>query len=278
MKKVYLLIIFVISLFAFNSNIFAKIIAKSCYYNNSSDSSASQGKVVINIYDDDSATAVITMANGSEVTNKENVQNWNDLVGAYKSTGNCPKYVNMSYGGINGANVWVYNDMESAKIAANNSSQLFKNLSTLDSTENKDEDTKINKSENDPYDNGNVKFTQICNPNENNETLIAFRLVGIFVNIIKIIVPIILIVLGMIDMSKAVVDGKDDAIKKSALSILKRAIAGILIFFTPTIINSIFKMIDGWDNIESDFRTCMDCLTGSDDCPNVKFNSQYRGE
>ena len=117
---------------------------------------------------------------------------------------------------------------------------------------------------------------QICDPEQNKETLIAFRLVSIFITIIKIIAPIIIIVLGMIDMSKAVTEGKDGAIKSSLMNFLKRAIACILIFFTPSIINVVFDMIDGWDNVKSGFSTCMDCITGSDDCPNVKFDDSYR--
>ena len=123
----------------------------------------------------------------------------------------------------------------------------------------------------DKTDTGKGDFTQLCNPDQNKGIVVGFRLVGIFVTIIKIVVPIILIVLGMIDLSKAVTSGNNDALKKSLVNFLKRSIACILVFFVPSFINIIFHMVDGWDNVESDFSTCMNCLTGSDGCPDVKF-------
>jgi fumarate reductase subunit D len=112
---------------------------------------------------------------------------------------------------------------------------------------------------------------QICDENENPKIVASFRLVGIFVTIIKIIAPIIIIIMGMFEMSKAVIEGKDDSIKKQAISFLRRAIACVLIFFVPTIILGLFDFIDGWDNVKGGFNTCMKCLLGDSSCPNVGF-------
>lgn len=114
-------------------------------------------------------------------------------------------------------------------------------------------------------------FLQICDVNENPQIVASTRLVGIFINIIKILVPIILIVLGSIDMAKAVISKEQDAIQKQLFVLIRRIIIGSLVFFAPTIINSAFHMIDGMDNYESAFSTCMDCILGSDSCPEVSF-------
>ena len=114
---------------------------------------------------------------------------------------------------------------------------------------------------------------QICDENENPKIVAAFRLVGIFVTIIKIVAPIIIIIMGMFEMSKAVLEGKEDSIKKQALSFLRRAIACILIFFVPTIILGVFDFIDGWDNVKGSFNTCMKCLLGDSSCPEVGFGA-----
>ena len=112
---------------------------------------------------------------------------------------------------------------------------------------------------------------QICDANESPKIVASFRLVGIFVTIIKIIVPIIIIVMGMFDMSKAVLEGKDDSIKKQAISLLRRAIACVLIFFVPTIMRNLFHFIDGWDDVENEYSTCIDCILGDSSCPEVGF-------
>lgn len=113
-------------------------------------------------------------------------------------------------------------------------------------------------------------YFKICDASTNPQLVAGFRLVGIFLTIVKIIVPIILIVMGSIDMSKAVISKENGAIQKQLVVFLKRAIAGILIFFAPTIVLSIFHLVDGMDNFESTYKTCLDCMLGSD-CPNVSF-------
>ena len=112
---------------------------------------------------------------------------------------------------------------------------------------------------------------EICDVNENPKIIAAFKLVGIFISIIKVIVPIIIVVMGMYELSKAVFDGKDDNIKKQLISFMKRSIACLLIFFAPTIILELFHFIDGWDDLESKYSTCVSCILGSTGCPDVSF-------
>ena len=123
----------------------------------------------------------------------------------------------------------------------------------------------------------NYEYTQslekLCDEDVNPKVIASFRLVGIFVSIIKVVVPIVLIVLGMFDMSKAVLEGKEDSLKKQLISLLKRAIACLLIFFAPSVILGLFHFIDGWDDAKSDYETCLNCLLGDDSCPKVGFGA-----
>ena len=121
-----------------------------------------------------------------------------------------------------------------------------------------------------------VGVFQICNPDENPEVVVGFRIAGIFITIIKIIVPIVLIVMGMIDLSKAVAEGKDDSLKKSLISFLNRVIAGILIFFVPSIMLALYEFVDGWDNVRGKYEVCLQCLLGDSQCPDVKMPDEYR--
>ncbi len=56
-------------------------------------------------------------------------------------------------------------------------------------------------------------------------------LVNLAVTIIKIGVPVLLIILGMIDMGKAVIAQKEDEIKKAQGMFVKRLVAAALVFF-----------------------------------------------
>ena len=69
-------------------------------------------------------------------------------------------------------------------------------------------------------------------------------LLGIAVTAIKVVIPIILIVLGMLDMGKAVTSGKDDEIKKQLKVFLFRAVAAVLVFFIPSIVGLIMQTVN----------------------------------
>lgn len=55
--------------------------------------------------------------------------------------------------------------------------------------------------------------------------------------IIRIAAPIILIVLSMLDFSKAIASSDESALSKATSTFVKRMIATVLIFLTPTLIN-----------------------------------------
>lgn len=93
-----------------------------------------------------------------------------------------------------------------------------------------------------------------------------FRFFGKIFLIIKIIIPIVIIAFGMIDLGKAILSSKDDEVKKSLKSLAMRALAGIIIFFLPTIINFVFALIDGWNEYETDYSNCSKCISSPYNC------------
>ena len=60
----------------------------------------------------------------------------------------------------------------------------------------------------------------------------------------KIIVPILVIVLGMIDFAKAAIASKPDEMKKAQSDFVKRLIAGVVVFFVPVIIDILMGFAD----------------------------------
>ena len=61
--------------------------------------------------------------------------------------------------------------------------------------------------------------------------------------ILQIGIPIILIVLGTLDLGKAVISSDDKAVKEAQSKLIKRCIYAILVFFIVTLINLLFTMI-----------------------------------
>ncbi len=76
--------------------------------------------------------------------------------------------------------------------------------------------------------------------------------------IIKIAIPIMLVILGMLDLGKAVAASKEDEIKKGQQTFFKRVIAAILVFFVVAIVQLLIKFINDPDS--STITSCMDCF------------------
>ena len=65
---------------------------------------------------------------------------------------------------------------------------------------------------------------------------------GVF-PVLQIGIPIILIVLGTLDLAKAVISSDDKAVKEAQSKLIKRCIYAILVFFIVTLINLVFSMV-----------------------------------
>ena len=83
------------------------------------------------------------------------------------------------------------------------------------------------------------------------------NIVSTIVNLIKIAVPIILIILGMLDMGKAVASQKEDEIKKGQKTLMSRCIAAGIVFFVVAIVQLLFNIIGADD----DSKTMWSCIS-----------------
>ena len=86
-----------------------------------------------------------------------------------------------------------------------------------------------------------------------------WNVVGIVINIIWIGVPILLIVLGSIDLGKAVISSKEDEVKKAKKALLNRIIYAVLVFCVVWIVGIVMDAIssigiEGTDT--TTWRTC----------------------
>ncbi len=94
------------------------------------------------------------------------------------------------------------------------------------------------------------------------ETASIWQFIGYILLIFKIVIPLLLLILGMVDLGKAVVASDDKAIKKSTTQLAIRAVAAVVIFFVPTLIGFIFSIVAGFqdDEIKANYAKCKTCL------------------
>ena len=75
------------------------------------------------------------------------------------------------------------------------------------------------------------------------ETQKVWALIGNIIRILQIAIPIIIILLGTIDLGKAVMAGDDKVIKESQKMFLKRLIYGVVVFFIIFIVRAVFSIV-----------------------------------
>lgn len=87
--------------------------------------------------------------------------------------------------------------------------------------------------------------------------------------IIKIAVPILLIIFGMLDLGKAVIAQKEDEIKKGQQTFLKRAIAAVIVFFVIQIVQLIVRFVS---NNDTSISNCFNCFINGEADPSACEN------
>lgn len=97
---------------------------------------------------------------------------------------------------------------------------------------------------------------------------------GYVVFILKIVIPLIIIIFGVMDLAKAIVADDEKVIKKQTIKLSKRIALGVAIFFIPTLINYIFSLVGEFSQtIKEKQEICFNCVIYPNKC-----DTSYKGE
>lgn len=112
----------------------------------------------------------------------------------------------------------------------------------------------------------NIEEINICDPE--NTTLKVFQVIGYILIILKILVPIIIIILGIIEFGKAALSGDEKANTTSFKTLMMKIITGIMIFFIPTVLDFALSIVQGTKDSMSKYEGCTKCMLEpfSEDC------------
>jgi len=89
---------------------------------------------------------------------------------------------------------------------------------------------------------------------------------NVIFDLLKIVTPIIIIITGMLDMFKAVAAQKEDEIKKGQQKLLRRLLAGCVVFLVFVIVETVIHAFAESDEAQN-AMDCVDCfLIDSDTC------------
>ena len=86
------------------------------------------------------------------------------------------------------------------------------------------------------------------------------ELVGLIYSAIKILVPVILIIVGMIDMAKAVTSKDEKEIKTAQTLLVRKAVTAVLVFLILSLVAMIFKIVSRDDDDKDSIWDCIASL------------------
>ena len=87
------------------------------------------------------------------------------------------------------------------------------------------------------------------------------RTISTIVNILKVAVPILVVLFGLIDLGKAVMSAKEDDIKKNQGLLIKRLIIAVLVFFVITLVQFLVSLVGG---DKEKYSNCFDCFVNGE--------------
>ena len=108
-------------------------------------------------------------------------------------------------------------------------------------------------------------FLDIC---ANSSLDPVWKLIGYVVDAIMIGVPILLIVLGMVDLGKAVIASKEDEVKKATKAFGKRFLYAVGVFAVVWLVTFVFDTVSSATGGEinpgqANWKTCWDQIRNS---------------
>lgn len=91
------------------------------------------------------------------------------------------------------------------------------------------------------------------------ETVNAWKIIGITLYVLKILVPLVVIITGTIPFINAVTKGTMEEVTNAAKKLFFKLVAALIVFLAPVIIPSIIELITG-NGIDSDMHICTTCI------------------
>lgn len=79
------------------------------------------------------------------------------------------------------------------------------------------------------------------------------------VNIIKILIPIILIIFGILDLAKAITGNDEKVMKEAQSKLIKRIVYAVIVFFVVALVQFVFGVL-GNAGGDSSATSCVDCF------------------
>ena len=110
--------------------------------------------------------------------------------------------------------------------------------------------------------------TEVCGVSDIPASLPIF--VSNIVNLLKILVPIILVIMGMIDFVRATISSDEKQMKESQSRFIRRTLAAVVVFFVIAVVQFVFSTI----STNNKMTGCLNCFVNGK-CTSVIVSDSY---
>lgn len=91
----------------------------------------------------------------------------------------------------------------------------------------------------------------------------TMKLISIFILLVRIAVPLLIIVIGSLDLYNIVNSGKSDDLNKNIKVLGTRILIGVVVFFIPIFIRIVVNTVD---SSQADYKVCIRCIENPSNC------------
>ncbi len=110
----------------------------------------------------------------------------------------------------------------------------------------------------------NVLATTSCGGGEIEFDTVLPTSISTIINIMKVVIPIMVVFFGLLDLGKAVMSQKEDDIKKNQGLLIKRLVIAVLVFFVVSLVQFVVSLVGGDKSENNKFWGCFDCFVNND--------------
>ncbi len=93
----------------------------------------------------------------------------------------------------------------------------------------------------------------------------TMKIIGLVINVVKIALPVLIVGTAMFKFVNVIISGKEEDMKEAAMTVIKKVVAGMLIFIIPGVIHFVFTNVVNANN-SSNFTKCESCLNQPKSC------------
>lgn len=106
-----------------------------------------------------------------------------------------------------------------------------------------------------------------ADPCSDTNILRTMNFFGYLLLIARVAIPLIIIVIGSIDLFKSVIDKDEKSFTKQIKTLGMRVVAGVFVFFIPTLIYALFSISTQLNIVEDErYEGCVQCLLEPTEC------------